>query len=148
MVYDIKDIFIDNNISFVKINVELHRVDRNEHYPIDIGDYDVIAIDDVKKNIWIIESKYLNRVGNFYEMFDQQRNFFKENKYIEKFQRRIDFINNNYKRVLKSFGFVDVSGYNVLSYMVFNKVMISRYRKIDIPLISISELSGIINTTN
>ncbi len=148
MVYDIKDIFIDNNISFVKINVELHRVDRNEHYPIDIGDYDVIAIDDVKKNIWIIESKYLNRVGNFYEMFDQQRNFFKENKYIEKFQRRIDFMNNNYKRVLKSFGFVDVSGYNVLSYMVFNKVMISRYRKIDIPLISISELSGIINTTN
>lgn len=148
MVYDIKDIFIKNNISFVKTNVELHRVDRNEHYPIDIGDYDVIAIDDVKKKIWIIESKYLNMVGNFYEMFDQQRNFFKENKYIEKFQRRIDFMNNNYKRVLKSFGFVDVGGYSVLPYMVFNKVMISRYRKIDIPLISISELNEIINTIN
>ena len=77
-------------------------------------------------------------------MFDQQRNFFKENKYIEKFQRRIDFMKDNYKKVLKSFGFVDASGFKVLPYMVFNKVMISRYRKVEISLISISELDDII----
>lgn len=148
MVYDIKDIFLKNNISFVKTNQEIHKIDKNENYPNDIGDFDVIAIDDIKKNIWIIESKFLNKVGNFYEMFDQQRNFFKENKYIEKFQRRIDFMKDNYKKVLKSFGFVDANGFKVLPYMVFNKVMISRYRKVEISLISISELDDIIKDSN
>ena len=140
MVYDIKDIFENNGISFVKVNVELYKIDKSEKYPKDIGDYDVIAIDDIRKNIWIVESKFLNKVGSFYEMFDQQRNFFKDNKYIEKFKRRIEYMNENYKRILKSYGFIDVSGYKVIPYMVFNKVMISRYKKIDFPLISIMEL--------
>lgn len=145
MVYDIKSIFENNEITFVRINVQLHKIDKAENYSRDIGDYDVIAIDDIKKNIWIIESKFLSKVGSFYEMFDQQRNFFKENKYIEKFQRRIDYMNDNYKRILKSYGFYDVSGYKIVPYMVFNKVMISRYRKIDFQLISIMELEEEIN---
>ena len=140
MVYDIKDIFLTNNISFVKVNVQIHKLDKSANYPNDIGDFDVIAIDDVNKKLWIIESKFLSLVGSFYEMFEQQRNFFKKGKYIEKFQRRIDFMNLNYKRVLKSFGFYDVSNYKILYFMVFNKVIVSRYRNINIPLISITEL--------
>jgi len=76
MVYDIKAIFEKKGISFVKVNVELYKIDRKQNYPIDLGDYDIIAIDDISKRIWIIESKVLNRVGSFYEMFAQQRNFF------------------------------------------------------------------------
>lgn len=140
MVYDIKDIFLTNNISFVKVNVQIHKLDKSANYPNDIGDFDVIAIDDVNKKLWIIESKFLSLVGSFYEMFEQQRNFFKKGKYIEKFQRRIDFMNLNYKRVLKSFGFYDVSNYRILYFMVFNKVIVSRYRNINIPLLSITEL--------
>lgn len=140
MVYDIKDIFLTNNISFVKVNVQIHKLDKSANYPNDIGDFDVIAIDDVNKKLWIIESKFLSLVGSFYEMFEQQRNFFKKGKYIEKFQRRIDFMNLNYKRVLKSFGFYDVSNYKILYFMVFNKVIVSRYRNINIPLIPITEL--------
>lgn len=140
MVYDIKKIFEKNGINFVKVNVQLHKIDKSENYPRDIGDYDVIAIDEIRKNIWIIESKFLNKVGSIYEMFDQQRNFFKENKYIEKFQRRIEYMDSNYKKILRSYGYYDVSNYKVLSYMVFNKVIVSRYRKINFPLISIMEL--------
>lgn len=140
MVYDIKKVFENNGITFVKVNVQLHKIDKVEKYSRDIGDYDVIAIDDIKKNIWIIESKFLNKVGSFYEMFQQQKNFFKEKKYIEKFQRRIDYINDNYKRVLKSYGFFDITGFKILPYMIFNKVMVSRYKKIAFPMISIMEL--------
>lgn len=146
LVYDIQKIFLANGISFVKINVKIHKIDKSENYPNDIGDFDVIAIDDVNKKMWVIESKFLSLVGSFYERFEQQKNFFKEGKYIEKFQRRIDFMNQNYKRVLKSFGFYDTSNYKVLYFMVFNKIMISRYRDIDIPLISISELEESIKT--
>lgn len=140
MVYDIKEIFEKKGITFVKVNVELYKIDRKQNYPIDLGDYDIIAIDDISKKIWIIESKVLNRVGSFYEMFAQQRNFFLEHKYDEKFQRRIEFMNENYKSVLKSYGFTDVTDYKVVPYMIFNKVMTSRYKKVNFPMISIREL--------
>lgn len=147
MVTDIKEIFIKNNISFVKENVKIHKINKSENFPIDIGDFDVIAIDDVNKKLWIIESKFLSLTGSLFETFEQQRNFFKEGKYIEKFQRRIDFINSNYKKVLESYGVYDANNYEVLCYMVFNKVMVSRYRDINIPLISIMELEDEIKKT-
>lgn len=140
MVFDIKNIFLEKGVSFVRTNIDLYTIDRKEKYPIELGDYDVIAIDDIKKKIWIIESKHLNKVGNFFEMFSQQRNFFLEHKYDEKFQRRIDFMFLNYKRVLKSFGFIDSTGYTIQPIMIFNKVFISRYKKVNFPIISIMEL--------
>lgn len=146
MVYDIQNIFKENGIVFVKADIYLHKFDKKGGYPLELGDYDIIAIDDIKKNIWIIESKVLNRVGSLFEMISQQKNFFINNKYVEKFQRRIDFMNLNYKKVLKSFGFTDVTGYTVMPYMVFNKVVISRYKKVNFPIISIMELDEIIKS--
>ena len=140
MVDDIRDIFVRNGIDFVKTNVYLHKIDKSGNYPLDLGDYDVIAIDDIKKIIWIIESKYISRVASFFEMYSQQKNFFLEHKYDEKFQKRIDFLSVNYKKVLKSLGFNDVTNYRISPYMVFNKVFMSRYKHIEFPIISIIEL--------
>lgn len=148
MVDDIEEIFYKNGISFVRKNVDLYKINKKENYPIDLGDYDIIAIDDTTKKIWILESKVLNKVGNFFEMYTQQRNFFLEHKYDEKFQKRIDFMNKNYKKVLKSFGFIECTGYKVIPYMVFNKVISSRYKKLKFPLISIMELDEIIAKEN
>lgn len=147
MVYDIQKIFQENGFSFVKVDVKLHKIDKKGNYPIELGDYDVIAIDDIKKNIWIIESKVLNRVGSIFEMISQQKSFFINHKYDEKFQRRIDFMNSNYKKVLKSFGFTDITGYKIVPYMVFNKVVVSRYKKVNFPIISIMELEEKIRNT-
>lgn len=99
-----------------------------------------MAIDDIKKIIWIIESKYISRVASFFEMYSQQKNFFLEHKYDEKFQKRIDFLRGNYKKILRSLGFNDVTNYRILPYMVFNKVFMSRYKFIEFPIISIMEL--------
>ena len=148
MVDDIEEIFHKNGISFVRKNLDLYKVDKKEKYPIDLGDYDILAIDDKTKKIWLIESKVLNKVGSIFEMYTQQRNFFLEKKYDEKFQRRIDFMNENFRRVLKSFGFIECTGYKVIPYMVFNKVISSRYKKLKFPLISIMELDEIISKEN
>ena len=96
-----------------------------------MGNIDLICM-------WIAELVPLS--ATLFSFIYGLRNFFKKGKYIEKFQRRIDFMNLNYKRVLKSFGFYDVSNYKILYFMVFNKVIVSRYRNINIPLISITEL--------
>lgn len=148
MVFDIKKIFQEQNISFVKTNVELHKIDKNGGHPLELGDYDVLAIDDTKLKIWIIESKVLKKVGNFFEMFNQQRGFFLDHKDDEDFQRRIEYMRNNYKKILKAFKFDSSNNYKIVPYMVMNKVMISRYKKIQFPIISIGELKNEINKEN
>ena len=68
MVLDIQQIFKDKDVSFVRTNVELHKIDKKGMHPIDLGDYDVLAIDDSRLKIWIVESKVLKKVGSFFEM--------------------------------------------------------------------------------
>ena len=66
MVFDIQRIFQNQGISYVKTNVELHKIDKNGGHPLELGDYDILAIDDSKLKIWIIESKVLKKVGSFF----------------------------------------------------------------------------------
>ncbi len=148
MVFDIEKIFKENNINFVRTNTELHKIDKKGNHPLELGDYDVLAIDDCKFKIWIVESKVLKKVGSFFEMYNQQRRFFLEHKEDEKFQRRIDYMNANYKKVLKALGFDTSNEYKVVPYMVMNKVMSSRYKKIEFPIISIEELENEIRREN
>ena len=81
-------------------------------------------------------------------MYNQQRGFFLDHKDDEDFQRRIDYMNKNYKKVLKALKFDSSSNYEVVPYMVMNKVMSSRYKKIKFPIISIRELEDKIKQEN
>lgn len=145
MVFDIEKIFKSKNVSYVNTNVELYKLDKKGNHPLDLGDYDILAIDDSKLKIWVIESKVLKKVGSFFEMFNQQRGFFFEHKDDEYFQRRIDYMEKNYKKILKALKFDSSNNYEIIPYMVTNKVMTSRYKKIKFPIISIGELEDEIN---
>lgn len=145
MVFDIEKIFKDKNVSYVNTNVELYKLDKKGKHPLDLGDYDILAIDDSKLKIWIIESKVLKKVGSFFEMFNQQRGFFFDHRDDEDFQRRIDYMEKNYKKILKALNFDSSNNYEIVPYMVMNKVMTSRYKKIKFPIISIGELEDKIN---
>lgn len=69
-------------------------------------------------------------------MYRQQNRFFKENKYDEKFQRRIDFLNANYAEVIRDLK-LPIEKYNIKPYMCVNKVFVSRYKKIALALMSL-----------
>lgn len=147
IVYDIEKVFQDYNIDLVKTNLELYKIDKENRHPRNLGDYDVFAIDSKHCEIWMLECKVLEKVGSFYEMYRQQNRFFYEHKKDEKFQRRIDYMKQNYKLILnyynkkiKKCNFDLEKDYKIIPYMVMNKVMISRYKDLKFEIISYSEL--------
>lgn len=140
IVSDIADYFKKHLFCPVRCNLDLKKMDKTDKSLLKLGDYDVLAVDADNKKIWIIECKVLTKVGSFYEMFKQQESFFLKKKEDEHFQTRIDFMKNNYHKVLEYLKCGDKSDYEIMPYMVMNKVMTSRYKKIGFPIISVTEL--------
>lgn len=87
----------------------------------------------------ILECKVIEKVGTFFDMYMQQNNFFNVHKKDELFQRRIDYMKEHYPDIIKYYELPD-GEYRVLPYMVMNKVLFSRYKKIEFPIICIGEL--------
>jgi hypothetical protein len=143
MVQDIAALFRANSEYAVYPEVELFKRFPDDEYPEELGDYDVIVINTSRKEIWLIESKVLQKVGSIYEDQMQQKSFFFQHKDDEKFQRRIDYVKENSGKVLKSFG-ITSTDYSVVSYMVTNKLFESRYKEISFPIITFSELEDMI----
>lgn len=143
MVQDIAQLFHDAKFDLVIPEADLVHRFPNDNYPEDLGDYDVIAINKTTNEMWIIESKVLQKVGSIYEDQMQQKNFFYQGKYDEKFQKRINYMQQNSSKVLASFG-VDIAEYKVVPYMVTNKLFASRYKKIAFPIVTFCELQNIL----
>ena len=143
MVQDIATLFRVNSEYAVYPEVELFRRFPDDEYPEELGDYDVVAINISQKEIWLIESKVLQKVGSIYEDQMQQKSFFFQHKDDEKFQRRIDYVKENTGKVLASFGVAD-DNYSVIPYMVTNKLFESRYKDISFPIITFSEIKDLI----
>lgn len=145
IVFDLENVFKDNGF-IVRSNFELKNLDKKK-YPQYLGDYDLFAVNLQAKEIWIIECKVIEKVETFYEMYRQQNRFFKENKYDEKFQRRIDFLNANYAEVIRDLK-LPIEKYNIKPYMCVNKVFVSRYKKITFPILSYQEMVAEIGKEN
>lgn len=143
MVLDISNHLKASGFDIVFPDFELYKRYPKSNYPQELGDYDVLGINILDKEIWIIESKVLQKVGSIYEDQMQQKSFFFQHKDDEKFQRRIDYIMDNYKKVLNDLG-LEVEEYTVIPYMVTNKLFASRYKEIAYPIVSYDEFYRII----
>lgn len=139
MVQDIAGAFIDMGFYPVFPEVELASRYPQDNFPDDLGDYDVIAVNQSKKEISLIESKVLQKVGSIYEDQMQQKSFFYQHRDDEKFQKRIDYIRNNLSKVTHVLG-LEAVDYTVIPYMVTNKLFTSRYKKLDFSIVSYHEL--------
>ncbi|MBT2639847.1 hypothetical protein [Bacillus sp. ISL-39] len=140
MVQDLSDIFRTLGVNNVFSEIELYKLDKKGNHPRNLGDYDLLVIDDKNKVIWNLESKVLQKVGSVFEDAMQQRSFFEKHKFDEKFQRRITYLEENYKKLLKSLMLEINDKYEIRSYMVTNKVFTSRKKKVKFPIVSFSEI--------
>lgn len=143
MVQDIAQLFRNAGFDLVVPELELIYRFPNAGFPEELGDYDVFAINKITHEIWIVESKVLQKVGSIYEDQMQQKSFFFQHKDDERFQRRINYMMNSYADVLNAFN-IDVEEYTIIPYMVTNKLFASRYKKIAFPIIVFDELHKIL----
>lgn len=143
IVFDLEKEFKSNGFNIVKVNFELH--DLNKIHPKQLGDYDVFAVDNQNKTIVIVECKVIEKVATYYDMFRQQNRFFNESKEDEKFQRRIDYLKENINQVLTDIGCSSNDRYKIFPFMCMSKVLKSRYKEIEFPIVAYSELVEIIS---
>jgi hypothetical protein len=139
MVQDIASAFIETGFYPIFSEMELASRYPQSDFPDYLGDYDVIAVNQSKKEIWLIESKVLQKVGSIYEDQMQQKSFSYQHKDDEKFQRRIDYIRHNLNKITSVFE-LEAVDYTVIAYMVTNKLFLSRYKKLNFTIISYHEL--------
>ena len=85
IVYAVEKIFRINGYNFIKTDLELCKIDKENNYPQHLGDYDVFVIYDKNKEIFIIECKVLEKVASIFEMYRQQNRFFNEHKDLDSF---------------------------------------------------------------
>lgn len=142
---DVRNALREQHYTFAESDVDIHRLDRKGNHPKDLGDYDVIALDVANKKLLIIECKVLQPVGSIFEHSMQQKGFFKQNKYDEKFQKRIEYLKNNYRAFFSNIGYDLGNGeYTIAPYMVVNKVFDSYYKKINFPIVTFDELRELV----
>lgn len=145
MVIDICVLFNHKHLEYVKSEVELHSIDKQGGHPEKLGDYDVLAIDATRKTIYLIESKVIQKVGSVYEYSMQQKSFFFQNKYDEKFQARIDYMKLHHIRFFESQG-INTSDFTIRAYMVVNKVFSANEKTVDFPIISLFEFEQLLSS--
>lgn len=108
----------------VEKNVFLHKRDKSMGFPENLGDYDIIAVNETLKIIFIIECKHLEMTKTVHEVYSKYKYFFECQKNGEKFNKRIDYCKKNYRLILKSvFNIEDNSNYSIVPIMLFNKLM-------------------------
>lgn len=141
----VRDYFKKQNYTFAEKDVDLFKFDKIGNHPTNLGDYDVIALDLKKKKIFVIECKVLQPVGSIFEHSMQQKGFFQQNKYDEKFQKRIDYFIKNYKLFfLNNSISISEDNFEIYNIMVVNKVFTSFYKEIKFDILTFNELKKLI----
>ena len=105
-------------------NVFLHKRNKKMGFPENLGDYDIIAVNESLKIIFIIECKNLEMTKTVHEVYSKDKHFFEDQKNCEKFNKRINYCKNNYHLILKAvFNIEDNSEYTIIPIMLFNRVI-------------------------
>ena len=132
--------------------------DNNLEY---LGDYDVIAVDNKNNIIIIVEAKFIKPSVDISELLSQQEEYYGRTPYIpdkdinhkeklkhndEKFQRRINYLKDNYKDILPKINLnIDINKeYDIKPYMVFNRHFKPLFKKLDFEVLSFNEFKELL----
>ena len=160
IVSNVYNLLRKNNYKVVS-NFEVYKIlkDKSLSY---LGDYDIIATNDKTKEILIIECKFIKLSRDKIEALDQQKEFHGTEekiikKYIyhtehlkyydEKFQRRIYYMQDNYKKILIKNNLIDINiDYNIKSFMIFNRYFNPLFKEVDFEVLSFNKFKELLES--
>ena len=160
IVSDVYNLLRKNNYKVVsEFKVDKILKDKSLVY---LGGYDIIATNDKNKEILIIECKFIKLSRDKIEALDQQKEFYGTaekiiKKYIshteplkyydEKFQRRIYYMQDNYKKILIKNNLIDINiDYNIKSFMIFNRYFPPLFKEVDFEVLSFNKFKELLES--
>lgn len=125
------------------VNKELYKLDKEGRHPRNLGDYDVIAIDSQRHEVWIIEVKYLRLDQTASENIESQSEYFLDKKAKgEKFLKRVNYFEAHVDDIMHNIGFH--GHFTVRPYFVANKIVRSQFKEYPFSILGFNEFRGIL----
>lgn len=126
-----------------------------------LGDYDVIAVDNKNNIIIIVEAKFIGPSIDISKLLSQQEEYYGRNPSIEdndinhkeslkhhdeKFQRRINYLKNNYKDILPKINLnIDIDKeYKIKPFMIFNRHFKPLFKNLNFEVLSFNEFKELL----
>lgn len=146
IVKDLSSLFEDERY-ITYIDKELYKLDTLGHHPRDLGDYDLIVIDTIAKQIIISEVKYMRLSQTMKDVMGDQKEYFLSKKSKGyKFKRRVEYFENNLITICKN---LNLSGnYTLKAYFVTNKIIKSNFNEFPFEVISYNEVIDILSDSS
>lgn len=107
------------------------------------GEIDLLAINEEKKIIFVIDAKNMNNRNRPYDIRHEVDKFIhKKKSYLASLSRKEKFVEENIEEVLKYFRIQNFEGWIVKKAFVVNKVYHSAFSKSDVDFILLQDLSA------
>lgn len=134
IVYELGNLFDESR--YVKyIDKELYKLDFKGNHPKDLGDYDLIVVDKLNLVITIFEVKFMRLSQTMKDVMGDQNEYFNGSKAKAiKFQRRVEYFENNIARICDNIGLV--GKYSLKAYFLTNKNITSNFVEYPFEIIS------------
>lgn len=110
---------------YLRSNVKIDKIIKNNPQ---YGDIDVLLLDKEKKHLFSIECKDIESAKNPRQINHEIKNFFGENGWIKKHQKREVWIKNNLDKLGDKIG-QDIKDYKVFSIFIVSQVLPTIYLK-------------------
>ena len=143
IVQNLKGLFKDNRY-VTHIDQELYKLDIKGNHPRNLGDYDLIVIDNKLKEILLFEVKYMRLSQTMKDsMGDQKEYFFGGKAKGLKFKRRVEYFEENLDVICRNIGLEE--RYSIKSYFITNKLIKSNFVEFPFEIISFNEFKSLNN---
>ena len=140
IVQDVRKLFnADKYVVFV--DKELYKLDSQGNHPRDLGDYDLIVIDNQLKEILLFEVKYMRLSQTMKDSMRDQDDYFsgKRAKGLQ-FKSRVEYFEANLDKICQNLGLEE--NYSLKSYFLTNKIIRSNFVEFPVEIISFNELQS------
>lgn len=160
IVSDIKDT-LNNKGYDSKTNIDIYSITKDNQYKY-LGDYDIIGVNNAKKEIILIEAKLLIMSYDESDVINKQKEYYGTYQHIrdkkmsidissdllpdERFYRRVLYMESNYKKLLPIANIKIDSNleYKIKSYMIFNRYFKPLFKELNFKVLSFNEFKELL----